>query len=152
MSIARLLLFAALLAGCSPSPAPPPVVRVAVDESAQPWYRESVSQLQSINTQARQFVKLGQTDQASDLIQTGEAMIPRLLSVSHPTLAAMEAASDLDDLYGRMFLTNHHWGWARLMFQKNASRWKTWRPQTEETARRLKEAQDAIAECDRHID
>jgi hypothetical protein len=76
----------------------------------------------------------------------------RLLSVQRPTLDAAEAASDLDDLYGRMLLANRHYGWARLQFQKNVARWKHWMPQTKETARRLKQAESAIAECDRRLD
>ena len=36
-----------------------------------------------------------------------------------------------------------------LLFQKNVTRWKTWKPQTPETERRLKEANADIAECDR---
>ena len=137
------------LAGCgsAPTPAPP----VAVNESMNIRYGDRVLQLQAINREARALVKAGKSDLASDLIQKGESLIPELLSVPRPTLPAMEAASDLDDLYGRMFLTNHHWGWARLMFQKNLSRWNSWRPVTPETARRLQEARDAIAECDRHI-
>jgi hypothetical protein len=63
----------------------------------------------------------------------------------------MEAASDLDQLYGRMLLANHHYGWARLLFQKNLARWKNWTPQTPETARRSKLAASAIAECDRRL-
>jgi hypothetical protein len=64
----------------------------------------------------------------------------------------MEEASDLDDLYGRMLLANRHYGGARLLFQKNLARWKHWQPQTPETARRLKQAESAIAECDRHLE
>ena len=57
----------------------------------------------------------------------------------------------LDQLYGRMLLSNHRYGWARLQFQKNLARWKHWQPQTPETERRLKLAQASIAECDKHI-
>jgi hypothetical protein len=63
----------------------------------------------------------------------------------------MEAASDLDDLYGRMLLSNQHYVWAQTLFQKNLARWKYWQPQTPETARRMKQAEDAIAECERGI-
>jgi hypothetical protein len=63
----------------------------------------------------------------------------------------MEAASDLDDLYARMLLANHREGWARLFYQKNVTRWKTWKPPTDETARRLKQAQAGIVECDRRL-
>jgi hypothetical protein len=61
----------------------------------------------------------------------------------------MEAVSDLDDIYARMLLRNRHYEWARQSFRKNATRWKYWKPQTPDTARRLKTAQDGIAECDR---
>jgi hypothetical protein len=50
-----------------------------------------------------------------------------------------------------MLLSNRHYGWARLQFQQNLSRWKHWTPQTPDTLRRLKEAETAIIECDRHI-
>jgi hypothetical protein len=68
-----------------------------------------------------------------------------------------EAQSDfengkLDQLYGRMLLSNRHWGWARLQFQKNLSRWKHWTPQTADIERRIKEAEAGVAECDRHMD
>jgi hypothetical protein len=61
----------------------------------------------------------------------------------------MEAASDLDDLYGRMLLSNRHYEWAQFQFQKNLARWKYWKPQTPDTARRMEAAETAIAECDR---
>ena len=68
-----------------------------------------------------------------------------------PTLPAIEAASDLDDLYGRMLLRNRQYGWARDFFQKNVIRWKTWKPQTPDTERRWKQAAAAVAECDRDL-
>ena len=75
----------------------------------------------------------------------------RLLTVSQPSLEATIAASDLDQLYGRMLLANRHYGWARLQFQKNLARWKHWQPRTADVAARQQQAEDAIAECDRHI-
>jgi hypothetical protein len=84
-------------------------------------------------------------------MKKGESLSARLLAVPRPTLAATEAASDLDQLYGQMLLSNRKYGWARLQFQKNLARWKHWRPQTPETARRLRQAESAIAECDRRI-
>jgi hypothetical protein len=35
------------------------------------------------------------------------------------------------------------------MFQKNLARWRNWKPETAETARRSQQAKDEIAECDR---
>ena len=50
-----------------------------------------------------------------------------------------------------MLLGNKNYGWARLAFQKNVSRWKLCKPRTPETERRLKLALDGIAECDRRM-
>ena len=104
-----------------------------------------------MNRQAEGLLRDGKSDQAAALITKGQALAGRLLAAPRPTLGAMEAASDLDQLYAGMLLANRNYGWARLAFQKNVSRWKNWRPQTDETARRLKVARDGIAECDRRI-
>ena len=135
-----------LLTGCAPAPAPQ-----ERDETRQPWYSQAVEELAAINAQAEISFKSGQSDQAAALIQKGQPIQNRLLSARKPTLAAMEAVSDLDDLYGRMLLSNRHYGWARLFFQKNLARWKHWSPQTEEGTRRLKEAEAEIAACDKHL-
>ena len=68
-----------------------------------------------------------------------------------PSLPAVEAASDLDDLYGRMLLASQNYGWAEMFFQKNRSRWKNWKPQTPQTTQRLQQAEEEIQEADRHI-
>ena len=47
---------------------------------------------------------------------------------SRPPLEAMEAAADNENLYAGMLLANKNFGWARLSYQKNVSRWKNWRP------------------------
>ena len=105
----------------------------------------------ALSADARKQFKEGHPDAASQLIQTSEPLVKRLLGVPRPTLEVADAASDLDDLYGRMLLSNRHYGWARLQFQKNLARWKNWTPQTGESQKRLQQAKDAIAECDRHI-
>ncbi|MES1260641.1 MAG: hypothetical protein ABUS49_02810 [Acidobacteriota bacterium] len=139
----------ALLAGCGTAPAPvESVKRQPVDE---PWYAEAVTQLNEIDREAESLFQRGKPDDAAARIQQGEPLASRLLSVPRPTLQATEAASDLDQLYGRMLLSNRRYGWARLQFQKNLARWKHWQPSTPETERRLRLAQAAIAECDRHI-
>ena len=84
-------------------------------------------------------------------IQQGEDLSGQVLAVIHPTLEAMQAASDLDDLYARMLLSNRHYTWAQTFFQKNRARWKYWQPQTEDTARRMKIAEDGIAACESGI-
>ena len=140
-----LVLAAAFLASCEQAPAPPR------DATKERWYRDGVEQLTFMNREADSAFAAGKSDQAAALIEKGQPLVARLLAVPNPTLEASVAASDLDDLYGRMLLSNRHYGWARLLFQKNLSRWKHWQPQTPETARRLQQAESAIAECDRHI-
>ncbi len=117
-----------------------------------PAYRHAAEQLAALNREAETDFSNGKPDQAAALIEKGQPLEKQLLAVSHPSLAAVEALSDRDQLYGRMLLSNRHYGWARLMFQKNLARWKHWQPQTADTQRRFKEAQLAIDECDRHID
>jgi hypothetical protein len=147
----RLLLplFAVLLAACAPAPAPAP--QPPFDPTAEDWYGPTTAQLAAMNREAEGLLREGKGDQAAAIITKGQALVSRLLAAPRPTLAAMEAASDLDQLYGGMLLGNRNYGWARLAFQKNASRWKNWRPTTPDTARRLKMAQDGIAECDRRM-
>lgn len=140
-----LVLAAAFLASCEQAPAPPR------DATKERWYRDGVEQLTFMNREADSAFAASKSDQAAALIEKGQPLVARLLAVPNPTLEASVAASDLDDLYGRMLLSNRHYGWARLLFQKNLSRWKHWQPQTPETARRLQQAESAIAECDRHI-
>jgi hypothetical protein len=140
-----IILAAALLTACEPPPAPPR------DATLEPWYAQTIQEVTSMNREAESFFASGQFDQAGALIEKGQPMTARLLAVPRPTLEAIIAASDLDQLYGRMLLANHHYGWARMLFQKNLARWKHWQPQTPETARRLQQAESAIAECDRHM-
>ncbi len=133
------------------APAPPPEAANA-DPTQQKWYTQGVGELAALTQQAESAFQTGKFDDASTLIMKGQPLENRLVSVTRPTQAAVEAASDLDQLYGQMLLMNRNYGWARLEFQKNRARWKTWQPQTPETARRLKLAEDAIAECDRRME
>jgi len=133
------------LAGCASAPEAPR------DPTKEAWYGDAVEKLTPLVRQAETAFANHKPDDAAALIQQAEPIAKRLVSVPQPTLAAAEAASDLDDLYGRMLLSNRHYGWARMMFQKNQARWKYWQPATPDTERRLKKAQDDIAECDRHI-
>ena len=134
-----------MITGCAPAPAPDR------NPTAEAWYGQTVEQLAALNREAESSFENHQPDRAAALIEKGEPLVKRLLSVSRPTLPAVEAASDLDHLSGRMLLSNRHYGYARLLFQKNLSRWKHWQPATPHTARRLKQAKSAIAECDRHM-
>jgi hypothetical protein len=144
-----LVVAAILLTACAP--ASPPVAATPKDETQEPWYSETEKKLAVQNREAEQLWKKGDEDGAAKLIQDGETLSTKLLAVRNPTLAAMQDASDLDDMYGRMLLANHNYGWARLFFQKNAARWRVWLPQTADTAARLERAKSGIEECDRKI-
>jgi hypothetical protein len=124
---------------------PPP------DPTLEPWYAQTVKQLEQLNQEGLAAFKKRRTDEAAERIEKAQPLMKKLLAVPRPTLAAVVAASDLDDLYGRMLLSNEHYGWARLQFQKNVARWTNWQPQTEETKIRLKQAQERLAECDRQL-
>ncbi len=110
-----------------------------------------MGQLSALNHEAESLFESGKQDEAAAIVTKAQPLSSRLLTVRNPTLTAMEAASDLDDLYGRMLLANQHYAWARLQFQKNQARWKNWAPQTAETERRRKAALAGMAECDRHL-
>jgi hypothetical protein len=141
-----------LLAGCGGPPARESADRPSGSDPTQDkGYTEAVAQLAALDREAERLWRAGRADEAAAAIVKGQPIAARVLSAPRPTLAAMEAASDLDELYARMLLANRNVGWARMMFQKNVTRWKAWKPRTEETARRLKQAEDGIAECDRRL-
>jgi len=140
------ILACVILAACESAPPPPPR-----DATKEAWYGAAVEELTALNRDAESAFAGGKPDQAAALIEKGQPLMARVLDVAQPTLQATIAASDLDQLYGRMLLKNRHYGWARLLFQKNLARWKHWQPPTADSARRLQQAEDAIAECDRHI-
>jgi hypothetical protein len=135
----------AILASCSSAP------QIPRDPAREAWYGEVLEQLTALVREAESDFANHKPDDAAKLIEKAEPLAKRMVSVPQPTVEAVQAASDLDDLYGRMLLSNRHYGYARLLFQKNLARWKYWQPATPDSARRLKQARDAIAECDRHI-
>jgi hypothetical protein len=98
---------------------------------------------------AAELFRKGKRDEASALIVKGQPLESQILGVPRPTLEAQVAASDLDMLYGRMLLSSRNYAWAQFLFQKDVARWKHWTPETEDTVRRLKLAEAAVAECDR---
>lgn len=146
LTILVVVITAVSFTGCESQPPAP------ADETKAAWYSKTVQQVVAINREALADFEGGKPDDASKLILEAKPLADRLLNVRHPSLAAEEASSDLEHLYGRMLFSNRHYAWARLQFQKNLSRWKHWTPQTPDTLRRLKEAEAAIAECDRHTD
>ena len=139
-----------VLAGCSSAP-PPVRPEPKPEPTAESWYAPAVDQLAAMARDAADLLKRGRADDAAKIITDAQPLMNRVLAAPHPPLAAVEAASDLDELYGRMLVSNGRYGWARQMFQKNVMRWKNWQPQTPDTARRLKQAQSEIADCDRHL-
>lgn len=149
MRLLCLLTAGLLLAACAPSPAPAPAHKP--DPATEPWYAETVAQLTALNREAAAEFTGGRRDAAAALVTKGQPLQARLLGVPHPTLAAVEAASDLDHLYGRLLLANGHTGWARLVFQKNLVRWKNWQPPSESARTRLAQARADIAACDRQL-
>jgi hypothetical protein len=143
---AAVLLF---LAGCA---APPPRPEQAkVDPTKEAGYADAVEQLAAVNREAEGLLKGGRSPDAAAAITKGLPLQTRLLAAPQPTLGAMEAVSDLDDLYARMLLSKHENTWARMLFQKNLARWKNWKPQADDTMRRLRRAEAGIAECDRRL-
>ena len=142
-------LAAFLFAACSPPPPPP--VQSRPDPVREAWYSQTVEALSATVRDARTALRRGHPDRAAALITQGQPLSRRLLSAPKPTLPAMEAVSDLDQLYGQMLLANRHYVWARDLFQKNVTRWTAWKPRTPDTLRRLQEARSALAECDRRM-
>jgi len=142
-----LVIAALMLAGCAAPPPPPP--KVAVDPVTESWYAPAIQELAALNREAVTLGKAGKSHDAAERITKGQALAAKLLAAPRPPLEAMEAASDNEALYAHMLLENKNYGWARLSFQKNVSRWKHWRPETEDTAKRLKEAEDGLTEVDR---
>jgi hypothetical protein len=144
-----ILCAAALLAGCGPSS--PQSQAPKVDPTTETWYAQSTERLANMDRSAEQLFKAGRADEAAAIVSSGESLQARLLAAPRPTLEAMEAIADLDRIYAKMLISNGYFGEARMLFQKNITRWKVWKPQTPETERRLKEANSDIAECDKHM-
>lgn len=141
-------LSAILFAGCGPSA---PAQAPKVDPTTENWYPQATDRLTKMDRAAEQLFQKGQTQEAAAIITSAQSLQNRLLAAPHPTLEAMEAIADLDQIYGRMLISNGAYGSARLLLQKNVTRWKTWKPQTPETEQRLKDANAEIAECDKHM-
>jgi hypothetical protein len=147
----RAIVFAGAALCWSCGPAPAPVEAPKAESTSDASYTKTIEQLTALTAQAEELFKAGRTDDASVVVQRAQGLQARLLAAPRPTLAAMEAASDLDDLYGRMMIANKQYGWARDFFQKNAVRWKAWKPATEDTEKRRKDALARVAECEKQM-
>lgn len=148
-ALPALLLGAALLAACGPSA--PAAKAPPVDPTTEAWYGEGTTRLANLDRAAEQNFQAGRSQEAAAIVSSAQSLQARLLAAPRPTLQAMEAIADLDRIYGRMLVSNGYFGEARLLFQKNVTRWKTWKPQTPETERRFAEANADIAVCDQHM-
>ena len=148
-SIARIAAALLFLAGCAaPSPRSE---QPKVDPTKETGYADAVEQLAAVNREAGSFLERGRSPDAAAAITRGLPLQTRLLAAPQPTLVAMEAVADLDDLYAHVLLSDHQDGWARMLFQKNLARWKNWKPQSDDTMRRLRQAEAGIAECDHRL-
>lgn len=136
------------LIACATAPAPD---LPKPDPTKAAGYADAIQQLSALNREAEILFRKGAADPAADLIKKAQPLAQRVLSVPSPTFSAMEAASDLDLLYARMLLSNRHYGPARMIFQKDAARWRNWQPQSDVVVNRRKLAEKGLAECDRNI-
>src|SRR5580704_3036851 len=88
-----------LLTGCGqPGPSAQPVAHA--DETKSAAYRETVAQLVAMNREAEADYKAGKSDLAAKIMEEEKPLVSRVLSPPQPSLEAVEAASDLDQLYG----------------------------------------------------
>lgn len=142
-----------LLAGCGvPTQSSAPTPAAKADPTSEAWYAETIGKLKAMNREAETLFQEGKQDPAAALILKGQPLANRLIAVPRPTFDGMEAASELDDLYARMLVSNRNYGWARMFYQKNYARWKNWKPQTEQTASYLKRAREGISVCDKGME
>jgi hypothetical protein len=100
-------ILAALLAACAPAPAPAP--KPPPDPVTEDWYGPVTAQLAAMNRQAEALLRDAKSDRAAAIIMKGQPLASLLLAAPRPTLAAMEAASDLDQLYAAMLLRNRNY-------------------------------------------
>ena len=141
------VILALLFTACSPQASMPERPEEPVGTES-PAYALTIQQLNDLNGKASDLLRRGDSTQAAALVKDGQPLARELLRARKPTLAAMQAVSDHDHLYGTLLLGNRHYIWARQFFQTNVTRWKNWQPATEDTVRRLGEAKAAVARCD----
>jgi hypothetical protein len=145
------LLLSLQITACSSTPTPASTPAVQADPTTESWYTETIEKLSTLTAEARTHFEAGRRTEASSRIREAVPLSRKLLEIPRPNLEAMQAASDLDQLYGDMLMDTRHYGHAREFYQKNVARWRHWQPQTDDTRRRLKEATAAIARCDEQL-
>src|SRR4051812_8997002 len=87
-----------LLDACTP--APKKVETPPTDPTASTAYGRAVDELAVLAHEAERLLSQGKRDEAAAVITRAQPLITSVLAAPHPRLAAMEAASDLDNLYG----------------------------------------------------
>ena len=143
--ISAVFVLALMHIACAPGPPSKPLY---IDPSEEPGYAETVAALQAKNREAQQHLAAGKRSEAAAVVKEALPLSKELLRSSRPPLEAMEAVSDLDHIYATLLLENRHIVFARQLFQNNLARWRSWKPETEETRRRLERAQEGIRRCD----
>jgi hypothetical protein len=142
-----LLLLTLIFAGCGKM-APP---RAVTEAEAGDTYRKALSDLQRLNAEAAEFRKAKNLNAASDRITEGIVPAKILLAVREPSLAALEAVSDHDQMWAEMLMENRHFGHARQMWATEVARWKNYPNPAPSIQARLARAQKGIADCDRQL-
>lgn len=140
-----------LLALCSCTPRDTPVLVPPADPMENASYREALDQLRNWNAEAAEHWRKGEKALAASALKQAQPLAKELLDARRPPQAAFEAVSDFDQLYAAVLLSNGHTVWARQIYMTNAVRWRNWKPQTEDTLRRRKEAEAGVAEADRKM-
>jgi hypothetical protein len=127
----RTLLVAArdVMVSCA-APPPPPAQKAAVDPGDGEWYAPAITELAGLNRESGVAIAGAASPTMRRENHEGAGVVGAAAVGCAPPLEAMEAAADNENLYAGMLLANKNFGWARLSYQKNVSRWKNWRPQT----------------------
>ena len=137
----RLILVIAVAVATACTSSTPPAKPPRPDPTKEASYLDAVEQLTTLNRELETALRKRRSKQTAEIITKAQPLANLLLAAPRPTLAATQAVSDFDDLYGRQLLANRQYGYARFQFQRNLARWKNWRPQTADTERRRKIAE-----------
>ena len=135
-----------LLSGCGSGPAPQPA-----DPTTEAWYGATVQGLESLNRDAEEALAAKNPDKAATAVTSGLALEKRLLSVRKPTFAAAEAVTDLDRLYRTDAAGEPALRLGSTDVPEEPGAVEELAAGIDKTARRVQQAKDDIAECDRGL-
>lgn len=147
LAAAAILLFA--LCACTPSDVP--VLAPPADPMQKASYREALDQLRHWNAEALAHWQKGEKPLAAAALKQAQPLTKQLLDARRPPREVFEAVSDFDQLYAAVLLSNGHTAWARQIYMTNVVRWRNWKPETEDTRRRRREAELGVAEADKKL-